>query len=100
METRSPLTSSASIADGGTSPAEELPGLYRTILERIAELEQMDERLEAGRIRMSATEIYSSAWDEGGRNRLTSLLARADRLATGHPRPRGWSMRRRPAQAR
>jgi hypothetical protein len=100
METRPPLTSSAAIADGGTSPAEELPGLYRTILDRIAELEQMDERMEAGRIRVSATEIYSSAWDEGGRNRLTSLLARADRLVTGPDRPRGWSMRRRSAQAR
>ena len=100
METRPPLTSPASIAEAGSSPAEELPGLYRTILDRIAVLEGMDERLEAGRIRMSATEIYSSAWDEGGRNRLTSLLARADRLVSGHARPRGWSMRRRPAQAR
>ena len=37
--------------DAGPSPAEELPGLYRAILERVAELEQVGRRPEATRIR-------------------------------------------------
>ena len=86
--------------DPGHTPAEDLPGLYRTILDRVAELERIGERSQAGRLRMSATETYSGAWDESGRNRLISLIARADRVLSGHAQPRGWAMRRRSAPAR
>jgi hypothetical protein len=98
METRSIPASAA--PDAGASPAEELPGLYRVILERVAELEQLGERAEAARIRRSATDVYSDAWDAAGRRGLLSLLARADRVIAGETPPRTWVLRRRSAAAR
>jgi hypothetical protein len=100
METQLPLPSADGATDLASTPAEDLPGLYRTILERVADLEHIGERTEAGRIRMSATAAYSGAWDEGGRNRLVGLIARADRVISGRAQPRGWAMRRRSAPAR
>jgi hypothetical protein len=77
------------------SLAEELPSLYRAILDRVAELEAAGRRAEAARIRAAATQTYSRAWDERGRRRLTDLLARnaapvgeAERRG-GHGRFRG-----------
>ena len=82
------------------TPAEELPGLYRAILARVAVLEQIGERSEAARIRMAATAAYSAAWDANGRNRLVSLIHRADRAIAGNAHPRGLALRRRSAPAR
>lgn len=101
METRTSPPQSTSAADVAATPAEELPGLYRTILERVAELELLGERAEAARIRMSATETYSRSWDHSGRTRLTSLIVRADRTIAGRAhRPRGFVLRRRSVPAR
>lgn len=101
MQTRTPQTSTMVLAPESTAtPAEELPGLYRTILERVAELEQLGERSEAAHIRMAATATYSAAWDESGRNRLVSLVHRADRAISGGSQPRGFALRRRSLQAR
>lgn len=61
------------------APAEELPALYRAILDRVADLEASGERAEAGRIRREATAAYSRAWDDRARRRLTSLLRAAER---------------------
>ena len=98
METQSlPATAAP---EAGASPAEELPGLYRAILERVAELEQLGDRPAAARIRISATKIYSEAWDATGRRNLLSLLARADRTIAGEAQPRTWVLRRRSAPAR
>ncbi len=83
-----------------STPAEDLPGLYRHVLDRVAELEQIGERARAGKIRMAATEAYSEAWNERGRGRLLTLIERADRTIVGHARPRGWTLRRRSAAAR
>jgi len=58
------------------SLAEELPSLYRAILDRVAELEVAGRRADAARLRTSATQTYSRAWDEKARRRLTDLLAR------------------------
>ena len=78
------------------SLAEELPSLYRAILDRVAELEAAGQRTEAARMRSTATQIYSRAWDDRARRRLTSLLARHARPTqgeslhrTGHGRFRG-----------
>lgn len=80
--------------------AEDLPEIYRAILDRVADLERNGARPIAGRIRADATRAYSDAWDESARRLLLGLLARADRgLATGE-RPRGWSFRRRTVAAR
>ena len=61
------------------SPAEELPALYRAILDRIAQLENAGERSEAGRIRFEATRAYSRAWDRRAYRQLDALLRRAGR---------------------
>ena len=105
METRTKPSPAASDADA--SPAEELPGLYRAILERVAVLEQRGQRPEATRIRLHATRAYSGAWDEGGRRSLLGLIARADRVIAGEThgrartrtRTRTWVLRRRSAPA-
>jgi hypothetical protein len=59
------------------SPAEELPALYRAILDRVADLESCGDRAEAARVRAAATRIYSRAWDEPARRGLMSLLRKA-----------------------
>jgi hypothetical protein len=61
------------------SPAEDLPSLYRAILDRVAELEAAGDRREADRVRSSATAAYSRAWDDRARRELGSLLRRAER---------------------
>jgi hypothetical protein len=69
------------------SPAEDLPALYRAILDRVAELESFGARTEAARVRATATRIYSRAWDERARRELLSLLRDAARPGSGHPVP-------------
>ncbi len=83
-----------------TSVAEDLPALYRAILERVAGLERAGARAEAARIRHEATQAYSSAWDEGARRILLTLLQRADRTSASAARSRSWSLRRRSAPVR
>jgi hypothetical protein len=61
------------------SPAEELPALYRAILDRVAEMEAAGERAAAARLRSDATDAYSRAWDERARRRLETLLRRSER---------------------
>lgn len=84
----------------GASVAEDLPELYRTILERVADLERVGSRTEAGRIRASATRAYSTAWDASAQRELVGLLARADRRLDVPTRAHGWSLRRRSAATR
>ena len=76
------------------SAAEELPGLYRAVLDRVAQLELSGRRELANEVRSEATRIYSRAWDERARRGLTLLLRRnADALLV-HERP-GRRFRRR-----
>lgn len=60
------------------SPAEELPALYRAILDRVADLERAGERREAVAVRGEAVRAYA-VWDDGGRRKLLALLRRIDR---------------------
>jgi hypothetical protein len=78
------------------SRAEDLPTLYRAILDRVAELEHAGDRSEAGRVRLLATAAYSRAWDDRARRELEGLLRRADkptaaerRLGRGRPHGAG-----------
>ena len=80
--------------------AEDLPEIYRAILDCVADLEHVGARRDAGRIRVSATRAYSDAWDESARRQLLGLLARAQRGLVVSERPRGWTLRRRSAPAR
>jgi len=101
METRTlPASGTPDPGAAASSPAEELPGLYRVILERVERLEALGARPEAGRIRHSATEAYSKAWDAAARKALVSLIARADRAIEGDAAPRSSVLRRRSATAR
>ena len=73
----------------GQSIAHELPELYRGLLERVALLEREGARREAAIVRADAIAVYSVRWDETAKRRLTSLLARADRVLAGADRARG-----------
>jgi hypothetical protein len=59
------------------STAEDLPALYRVILDRVGLLERAGARSEAGRIRVAATRAYSTAWDDVHLRRLERLADRA-----------------------
>jgi hypothetical protein len=101
METRQATPSTNIASDPELSPAEELPGLYRMVLDRVAQLELIGLRHEAGQIRLAATTVYSGAWNDAGRHRLAALIGRADRLSANHDQPHsGWTLRRRSASAR
>jgi hypothetical protein len=87
-------------AEPAATLAEDLPEIYRTILDRVADLERVGARRDAGRIRAEATRAYSDAWNESARRQLMGLLARADRSLTPVSRQRGFSLRRRSFVAR
>ncbi len=56
--------------------AEELPTLYRAVLDRVAELEASGQRDLANRVRAEAIQIYSRSWDDRARRHLQALLRR------------------------
>ena len=58
------------------SAAEELPALYRAVLDRVGQLEAAGQRRIANRVRAEAIKIYSRAWDERARRELIALLRR------------------------
>jgi hypothetical protein len=86
------------------SPSEELPALYRAILDRVAAMEASGDRVEAAQLRSHATEAYSRAWDERARRRLETLLRQASRPTADERRhgrsPRSLGRTRRPLAAR
>jgi hypothetical protein len=59
-----------------TSPAEELPALYRALLDRVAQIEAEGHRPAAYRLRAEASRIYSKSWDDRARRALQELLGR------------------------
>jgi hypothetical protein len=73
----------------GQSIAHELPELYRAVLDRVALLERVGLRREAGHVRRDAIAFYSFRWDDLARRRLTALIGRVDRVLAGTERPRG-----------
>ena len=80
------------------SAAEELPALYRAVLDRVAGLEAEHKRELANRVRAEATRIYSRAWDERARRELVALLRRNAADPIGRPAT-GRGVRRRPVRA-
>jgi hypothetical protein len=61
------------------SLAEEMPQLFRTILDRVADLEHAGDRRTAMKVRSEAIDTYSKSWDARGRGRLLVILRRAER---------------------
>jgi hypothetical protein len=68
--------------------AEVLPGLYRAVLDAVADLEAIGRRREAAAIRAEGTRVYSRAWNADAARRLIALRSRADRISEARPRPR------------
>lgn len=81
------------------APSEELPALYRAILDRVATLEAAGDRDEGLRVRRAASKAYSRAWDEQARRQLISLLREAER-PTPDERAKERRQRRQPADRR
>jgi hypothetical protein len=71
-----------------TTPAEDLPALYRSILDGVANLERVGQHREAALIRTEATRIYSTSWDDKARRRLHHIHRRIERVIAGDERPR------------
>jgi hypothetical protein len=68
------------------SPAEELPALYRALLDRVAQIEAEGRRTAAYRLRSEAMRIYSRRWDDRARRALQDLLDRTVDGRLGHPK--------------
>ena len=80
------------------SAAEELPGLYRAVLDRVGQLEAAGERDVANAVRADAIRIYSRSWDDRARRQLEALLRRHSGIPTSQ-RASGRSLRRRSVRA-
>ena len=76
------------------SAAEELPELYRALLDRIAQIDAAGHRSVGYRIRREATRIYSRAWDEKARRSLEGLLRQSADKGTARHQPLRGSNRR------
>lgn len=68
--------------------SEVLPGLYRAVLDAVADLEARSRRTEAAAIRAEATRVYSRAWTPDAARRLRALRTKAGRIGEGHARNR------------
>jgi hypothetical protein len=68
--------------------AEVLPGLYRAVLDAVADLELRGHRLDAAAIRSEATHAYSGAWTPAAAHRMKVLSARASRIRASRRPPR------------
>jgi hypothetical protein len=66
--------------------SEVLPGLYRAVLDAVAQLEFHGRRKDAAQIRADATAVYSKAWTDAAAHRLRGLRARADRIVESRRR--------------
>lgn len=78
--------------------AEELPALYRAVLDRVAEFAATGRRDLANQVRAEATRIYSRSWDDRARRNLEALLRRHSEAPVGRePSRRG--LRRRSVRA-
>src|SRR5262245_37017055 len=60
--------------------AEVLPGLYRAVLDAVADLELRGLRLDAAALRADATRAYSGSWNPAAAHRMRVLKARAARI--------------------
>lgn len=71
------------------TPAQQLPVLYRSVLDLVAELEGAGERKVAYELRRRAIQTYSTRWDEGGRKSLHRLIREGETRLAAVGRSRG-----------
>ncbi len=71
------------------TPAQQLPVLYRSVLDLVAALEGDGERRAAYELRRRAIQAYSTRWDATGRNALLRLIreGEARRAAVARVQP-------------
>lgn len=68
------------------TPSEEMPTLYRAVLDTVWRLERLGERDFAFEVRRRAVNTYATRWDEGGQKELAKINRDAlRRLATSKP---------------
>ena len=68
------------------TPSEEMPSLYRAVLDTVWRLERIGERDFALTIRRRAVDTYATHWDERGRRDLVKINREAlKRLAISRP---------------
>lgn len=60
------------------NPADELPELYRKVLDAVARLDAVGERASSYELRQRAYRTYAMHWDEKGRKGLNKILREAD----------------------
>ena len=80
------------------SVAEDLPALYRAVLDQVAQLEANGQRVFAGKVRSQAIKIYSKAWDARARRDLEGILRRNAEAVPSQP-VAGRGLRRRTIRA-
>jgi hypothetical protein len=68
------------------NPAEELPELYRAVLDAVSRLERAGERSAAFELRHRALRVYSRRWDERSRRALEKVLHDAAQRLAASPR--------------
>jgi hypothetical protein len=63
--------------------AEELPALYRAVLDRVGDYAANGQRALANSVRADAVAIYSRSWDQRARRDLEALLRRNTPVVAG-----------------
>ena len=66
-----------------SAASEEVPQLYRSILDLVGELERMGARRDAERGRAEAIAAYSRGWDESSHRALERIVERLQRRTLG-----------------
>jgi len=68
------------------NPADELPELYRKVLDAVARLDAVGDHRSSYELRQRAYRTYAMHWNEKGRKGLQKILREADRQLSASTR--------------